>query len=296
MSQEEDDAENALVAELRALAGGPEGDRFVISRRGRSITVTHNSGSTSSLTLRASYDAAARADQGLVAPRPLDIVLRSDAPHELPTAYRTGDARFDGAVFVDTPTTNQQVLAVVLDAEVRAAVLALFALDFHRVTIDTQCALDGADVVEAYLWTFASSEPPHARAARALDAFSDILDHLPKIASSGEEPAFPKTPLWVNLAGWFGVVGVLAFVPTWYFVRSQTRTEDDAPQSIAMLVAIVSGLIASRLARSALRRRLGVPHDGSFARIVFSRIKIFWGAAALVFYAAMLGVLLAHPQ
>ena len=156
MSREEDDAENALVAELRALAGEPAGDRFVVSRRGRSITVTHDGGSSSSLTLRASYDAVARAaadtnegtyrgsprvDRALVAPRPLAIVLRKDAPRGIRTAYETGDRRFDDAVFVDTPTTNPTVLAAVLGPEVRAAVLTLFELGFLRVTIDDRCAL-----------------------------------------------------------------------------------------------------------------------------------------------------------
>lgn len=305
MSQEEDDAEYALVTELRALAGQREGDRFLISRRGRSITVTHNSGSTSSLTLRASYDAAAgtndgpyraspRMHQALVAPRPLAIALRTDAPREIRTAYQTGDRRFDDAVFVDTATTNREVLAAVLGPEVRAAVLTLFELDFLRVTIDDRCPLDGADVVEAYLWTFASREPPRERAARAIDAFSDILDHLPKIASSGEEPALPKPAIWIGLSGWLGLVGVVALLPTGAIVAEKTKIDDGGPQAVALLLAIASGLIMSRVARSSLRRQLGMPQDGAFLRVGIARIKVFVGAAAIVFYAVIFGVLLAH--
>ena len=309
MSREEDDAENALVAELRALAGEPAGERFAVSRRGRSITVTHDGGSSSSLTLRASYDAVARAaadtnegtyrgcprvDRALVAPRPLAIVLRKDAPRGIRTAYETGDRRFDDAVFVDTPTTNPTVLAAVLGPEVRAAVLTLFELGFLRVTIDDRCALDGPDVVEAYLWSFASSGPPRERAARCLDAFASILDHLPRIASSGDEPPLPEPPVWVGVSGWLGLVGALAVAPAWWFVANETRSEDDAAQSIALLAAIASGMIASRLARPALRRRLGMPQSGALLRVAVARIKVFLGAAALVFFAAMLGVLLAH--
>jgi hypothetical protein len=314
MSQEEDDAENALVAELRALAGGPEGDRFVLTHRGRSITVTHNSGSSSNVTFRASYDAAARADhpaltgagasegtyrapprsdqQALIAPRPLAIVLRTRPREGLPTAYVTGDRAFDGSVFVDTPTTNQAVLAAVLGPEVRAAVLALFELDFHRITIDDEGFLDGSDVVEAYLWTFASSEPPRARAARGLDAFVSLLDHLPKITASGEGPAFPKTPVWVNVSGWLGLAGVLAWLPVGFFVDKVTQSQDGAPLAIATLLALASGLLCQWIVASTLRRQLGMPHDGSFARVFFSRIKVFFGAAAFVFFIVSLGFVL----
>ena len=296
MGQEEDDAENALVAELRALAGSPEGDRFVVSRNGRSIRVTHNSGSSSSLTLRASYDAVARAHpSALVAARPLAIVLRSDTPaHGIPTAYRTGDGRFDAAVFVDTPTTNREVLAAVLGPEARAAVLGLFAVGFHRVTIDDANPLDGSDVVEAYLWTFASSEPPRERAAQCLDAFTKLLDHLPKVTSSGEAPAEPKAPAWVRVSGFIGLIGVLAMVPAWILVGRVTGTQDDAPQSIALLASLACGLVAWWITRSTLIRQLGMPQTGSFLRVVSARIKVFFGVAAIVFLTAMLGVLLAH--
>lgn len=317
MSREEDDAEASLVAELRALAGSPAGERFVVSWRGRSITVTHNAGSSSSVTLRARYDAVARSDhpalaaadtsegtyrapprsdRALVAPRPLGIVLRNDAPRGLRTAYETGDRRFDDAVFVDTATTDREVLAAVLGPEVRAAVLALFELGFLRVTLDDWCPLDGPDVVEAYLWTFASREPPRERAARCLDVFVIILDHLPKLASSGDEPAPPKPPVWIGLSGWVGLMGVLAVAPTWWFVVKETGREDGAPQSIALLVAIASGLIASRVARPALIRELGVPQSGAFLRVASARIRVFLGAAALVFFAAMVGVLLAQRR
>jgi hypothetical protein len=39
-----------------------------------------------------------------------------------------------------------------------------------------------------------------------------------------------------------------------------------------------------------------MPHDGSFVRVFFGRIKVFFGAAAVVFFAVMLGVLLAVPR
>jgi hypothetical protein len=223
-------------------------------------------------------------------------MLRTDAPTGIRTAYETGDRRFDDAVFVDTPTTRRDVLAAVLGPEVRAAVLTLFELGFLRVTIDDRCVLDGSDVVEAYHWSFTFRDPPRERAARCLDAFTSILDHLPKIASSGDEPELPKPSVWIRASGWVGLLGLLALEPTWWLVAKETRTVDDAPQSIALVAAVVIGLIASRVARSALRRQLGMPHDGSFVRVFFGRLKIFFGAAAVVFFAVMLGVLLAVPR
>jgi hypothetical protein len=61
-------------------------------------------------------------------------------------------------------------------------------------------------------------------------------------------------------------VGALAVAPAWWFVAKETRSEDDAAQSIALL------------------------------RVAVARIKVFLGTAALVFFAAMLGVLLAHRR
>ena len=314
MSQEEDDAESALVAELRALAGSPEGDRFVISRRGHAITVTHNSGSSSNVRLRASYDAAARADhpalaspnagsyraaplrQTLVAPRPLAIVLRNEAPAGTRTAYATGDQRFDASVVVDTATTRADVFSSVLGPEVRAAVLALFDLGFSRVTIDERCVLDGSDVVEALLWTFASGAPPAERAARCLDAFATILDHLPRIVPSGEEPADPKAPLWVSALGWLGLAGLLGAAPAWWLVAKETKCTEEAcaGPAIAPMAAILLGLVAQLIARSTLREQLGRPQAGSFARVGLARLEVFAGAASLVFFVAMLAILVMH--
>lgn len=307
MSREEDDAEIALVAELRALAGSPEGDRFVISRRGHSITVTHNSGSSSNVRLRASYDAAARADhpalaapnagsyrappprQAIVAPRPLAIVIRNRVPVGARTAHVSGDPRFDASVVVDTATSRPDVLSAVLGAEVRASVLTLFDLGFRDVTIDDRSVVDGSDGVEAYLWTFASSVPPADHAARCLDAFATILDHLPQIASSGEEPLDPTAPIWVGVLGWLSLFAA----PAGGFFAAHTKCTEEgcAGPSIAILAAILSGLAAQLVARGTLREQLGMPQAGSFGRVALARLKVGIGVGSLVFFLAMLAIL-----
>lgn len=314
MSREEDDAESALVAELRALAGSPTGDQFVISRRAHTITVTHNGGSSSNVRFRASYDAAARADhpalaapsggnyraaparQTIVAPRPLAIVLRNQAPLGVRTAHQTGDQRFDASVVVDTATTRADVFSAVLGPEMRAAVLTLFDLGFRSVSIDDRSVVDGSDVVEAYLWTFASSSPPAERAARCLDAFATILDHLPQIVASGEEPADPTPPIWVNVIGGLGLAALVGGAALGMLLDKHVQCGEGgcAGPPLAIVAAIVLGLVAQWVAASSLRMQLGMPQAGSFGRVAIARLKVFFGAASLVFFVAMLVILVTN--
>ncbi len=95
------------------------------------------------------------------------------------------------------------MLRAVLDPEVRAAVLTLFELGFHRVKID-DAIIEGPGHVEAYRWSFASPDPPAARGARCLAAFARVLDNLPAIAASGEAHASPQPDAWVRVLGWLG--------------------------------------------------------------------------------------------
>lgn len=286
----------------------------MITRRRHSITVIHNAGSSSNLRLRASYDAAARADHPalasasgdagyrqpsrqsgvLVAPRPLGIVLRSDRPKEISTAHETGDRAFDQAVFVDTATSDRAVLEAILGPELRAGVLALFELGFLRVTIDEEPPLGGPGAVEASLWSFASAEPPPQQAARCLDAFASILDNLPKISSSGEAPKGPAAPAWLTASTAVGLVGLLAIWPACWLAGKAKSADDGAPQAIALVAATLGGLIVSWASRGALTRHLGSPRAGATARILVGRVKIFLGAATLVFVAVLAGMLLAR--
>lgn len=334
MSQEEDDAESALVGELRALAGAggrrddsDDGGRFELRWEGRTILVTHNAGSSSSLTLRVAYDDVAGAGHPalvgpsvgggayreapsrapLRAPRPLAIALHHETPADTRAVaegvrreHQTGDHAFDAAVFVDTPTTDDAVLAAVLGPEVRSGVLSLFALGFHRVVID-DAILDGPGFVEAYLWSFASKDPPAERAARSLDAFTRVLDHLPAVTPSGEAHAPPHPGGWTRVLGWVGAVGLVAGAPAWWLVATAARCTEGwsllpecaSHSAVALLVALVGGAIASRIARPGLIRRFG-ERSGSFVPIMVARAKVFAGAAVLVFFLLQAALLLAQ--
>lgn len=293
MSQEEDDAESGLVAELRALAGAGAGARreeagddgtFDVRRGRHTITVIHNSGSSSNLRLRVAYDDVARADHpalpnrgsdgsyrqapsrgSLSAPRPLAIALDHETLADalavaegIRREHQTGDHAFDRAVFVGTPTTDDAVLRAVLNPEVRAAVLSLFALGFLRVTIDDAILPGSPGFVEAYLWSFASSDPPAERGARSLDAFVRLLDHLPAITPSTEAHAPPDAgSVLIRVLGWVGAVGVLAGALVWWLVMSSEQCMEGIAlrehcgwsSAISFLVAFAAGVIASLIAR-----------------------------------------------
>src|SRR5262249_43060405 len=140
-----EDAETTLVRELRALANATnDSARFVVHHGVHAIEVSYTGGSSASLSFSASYDRSARVDHPalltraqprtyrepargpLVAARPLAIELRREDLGDvvaknkgLSVEWQSGDEAFDRAVYVGTPTTDAEVLAAVLGAEVR---------------------------------------------------------------------------------------------------------------------------------------------------------------------------------
>lgn len=307
--------------------GSDDDGEFAVRWAGHTITVVHNGGSSSNLRLRAVYDHVARADhpalvrpsandgsyrhapsrRSLRAPRPLAIALHHETPKDARAVaegarreHQTGDLAFDTAVFVDTPTTDDAVLHAVLGPEVRAAVLSLFALGFLRVTIDDAIIPGRPGVVEAHLWSFALRDPPPERGARCLDAFARVLDHLPPIEPSGEEHVSPAPGGWIRVLGWVGGVGVLAAVPASWLVASSARCAEgsslrphcESSSAIALLVALVVGVVASFLARPALIRRFG-ERSGSFLPIAAARAKVFAGCAVLAFFVVFFALVFA---
>jgi hypothetical protein len=107
---------------------------FVVDHAGWVIEVNYTCGSSAGLTLRAPYDHPARtasperalggyrgAVRPLMAARPLDIELRPEGRGDvaakqqgLSVEWQSGDAAFDAAIYVSTPTTDAAVLAAVL--------------------------------------------------------------------------------------------------------------------------------------------------------------------------------------
>jgi hypothetical protein len=174
--------------------------------------------------LRARYDDVARADHeavtgratatyrgtargALVAIRPLAVTLRKELRADVKAKaeafnveYQTGDEAFDREVYVDTPTTDERILAAVLGPAVRGGVLELLALGFTSVMIDERGA------VEAHLSEFVRRESASDRADRAVAAFARVLSDLPRITASGAQHA--EVPFWAS-AFHVGVLGVL---------------------------------------------------------------------------------------
>lgn len=194
-----------LLSALRRLAPPStpaDADRFNLTVGQQAFEVVYQGGSSSSLTLEASYDRAAkyegstdgagyRTKGGLLrAPRPLTITLRREDAADveaktmkIATEYQTGDPAFDRAVYVDSPTTDPRVLSAILHEGTRAAVLALLALDIPQISIDDE------GMVRIRLTGFLSTTPAKERGPRMVAAFAELLDSLPPVASTGDEPA-----------------------------------------------------------------------------------------------------------
>jgi hypothetical protein len=304
------DDESALVQELRSLARPPtDKSDFVVRSRGYPIDVSYSGGSSSSLSLRARYDAVARADHPalvaraesrgyrdrvstpLAAARPLDIELRPENVADvaakaegLNVEWQSGDAAFDDAVYVSTPTANVEVLAAVLGADVRQAVLDLFALGFRLVCIDEKGEVR-ASVVE-----FTSREPREGRGARAIDAFARILANLPVIAASGEvAPPAPFAGLTlllqiIGVLGWAVNVGYVGIV---HATVCELRGKPDADVSVlGVVLAIFAGLVAGGFGGKAYGNLVRARVRGTSlaaSRVTRAQIAAFGGGSVIVF-------------
>jgi hypothetical protein len=306
--------ETDLVRELRALAGASEDSRtFAVECGGHEIRIEYCSGSTSSLWLSASYDAAARDDhpalvegdaragyrssarRPLVATRPLAIKLcperADDVTAKLDGAtveWQSGDPAFDDAVYVATPTTDTKVLTGVLGPEVRAAVLDLLALGFMSVTLDG----DEQHRVGTYLIEFVRRGPEQPdRGAQAIRAFAQLLSNLPALTTATEGHAPVPLAGWTRLLGAIGVigwalnggfvVGLVALLQHLFGVR-----DPEGASATMIVIALVGGVTAGLLAGKAygdeVRRRVW---GTSLAQthISTARACAFGGMSVLVF-------------
>lgn len=71
--------------------------------------------------------------------------------------WQTGERAFDDAVYVSTPGHSAELLSAVLTAEVRGAVMSLFALGFRLVSIDDE------GVIRAKVTEFVVARPRQGR-------------------------------------------------------------------------------------------------------------------------------------
>jgi len=311
-----DDVESALLRELREIAGVREGTTFDIGKGHTRFEVSYSGGSSSSLTLRARYDVVAKAvpvvdareasyrssarPAKLHATRPMKIELRreNDADRASKESgvnreHQTGDANFDAAVYVDTPTTDDGVLGSVLGANVRAAVLALLGLGFSWVKLD-----DDDGMVKAYLSDFASLDERDERAPEIVASFTQLLEALPPVAATGE--SHPEEPFSRPLTIMSVLAAVLFFggAPLFFLVAdgmgcmeasddgdgSNLRGECVPPAVVGLVVAAVAGALACALASYLVAPKLR-GRSNSAARIGQLVVVAFALAAELAFFA-----------
>jgi hypothetical protein len=312
----DDDPESALVADLRSLAGpgAAAGNAFSIVHDRLRIEVSYVTGSSKSLTLTARYDQVAhrrpspRGYRDAVPPklgatRPLGLVLRPELAHDVAAKregvsveWQSGDGAFDARVYVETPTTDAAVLGAVLNAEVRAAVLALMALGFLRVCIDD----DGE--VSARIVEFTQRGPvAPGRGRQAVEAFARLLGNLPALTHTGA--SHPPTPLagltrllgvlgllgWALNVGWVGLVA-MAF----HAISPPPANTIDSLSAGAIVASVGLGLVAGVLGGKGygdlLRPRLRGRSD-AHSVLVTAQISAFGGASVLTFTAALIAAM-----
>jgi hypothetical protein len=317
-----DNPESELIAELRALAAVGNVDRFVLEGAPHPIEVSYSSGSSSSLTFVARYDAVARRDHeailhpggtgayrrsgradSIIAVRPLAITLRNETSGDvgakqegINVEYQTGDEKFDRHVYIETPTTDAYVLGAVLGPRVRQGVLALLVLGFSSVKID----VDGR--VEAFLCQFTSASPRPGRGKSAVEAFALVLSDLPAISASGGAHVLP--PFWARGAPLlFLSIGATALAfPASCAVAEKTNCTESSTNAdgetsewfrdgcgtgafLAAVFAFFFAVAATVVVRAVARRRLR-GHSDSAERILNVAIATFWATAVLAYAAA----------
>jgi hypothetical protein len=283
-----DDPEGDLVRALREKASVMKEDAFSIKHDDVVVQVRYSGGSSSSLTLFAGYDTFAKREhadgreggsyrqtavpRALSATRPMNITLRPEAYGDreakaqgLNREHQTGDADFDNAVYIDSPTTDHEVLQAVLGEEARTAVRDLFALGLRRITID-----DTKRDVEAYLNEFATAKERPGRADLMVDAFSRLVSSMPPVRDSGgvHAPA-PFGCLMVTGGAFAGILGIAA-IPLFLGIASAfdcTESSSDGegtslktgcggPPIMGLIIGIIAGLLAIMLARLLFTPRL----------------------------------------
>jgi hypothetical protein len=254
-----------LVAQLRALAGVKNEDRFEVHHGDAIVRVAYSGGSSSSLTLIVPYDRHARAATPggyrgggpLAAIRPLRVKLTPETAANLASKqagidaeFQSGDPAFDARVYVDTQTPPE-VLAAVLNTEARAAIVELLDLAFNRVELD-----DVERQLTATMVTFPSRTPPEPTAARIVDAFARLALAMPRLRELEGKHA-PHPLAGVNTAlGVLALLNVIGGGPLYFLVTMRGRCEDDSGIECVGpgLVGVAAGVVVAGLVGGAALR------------------------------------------
>jgi len=199
----ETDYVNALRAEASA-----RGDEFQTVRGGIRIHVRYYPGSSSHLVLNTPY--VGRAVEGaapIVAIRPLEIQLRAENEHDrrakakgIAIEAQTGDAEFDRAVFVDSPTEHDVVAQVLGSPALRQAVRELLEVGITPVTLDE----DGRIEILVRDFSRLRRDP-----AWLLETLATIAREVPEVRASGAKRKPDPWPAVLVLLGVLGLIGMV---------------------------------------------------------------------------------------
>jgi hypothetical protein len=306
------DVEADLVIALRSV-GNVRGEpsTFTIKQDRVAFEVVYSGGSSSSLTLSASYDAVAHAKGGagghethyrasargttLSGIRPMSIKLRSEDNSDraakaegINREHQTGDARFDEDVYIDSPTTSQALLDAVLAPPVRAAAMELLSLAFDAITID-----DAHGNVEARLTSFGKLRDVNDAAPRIARAFATLLSSLPIVTRTAG--AHEKRSALPMVAAAVGALVTFTLLPIAYiaiasgFDCTEGASDGDGVSikatcsgvgAPALLAGAVAGTVVAMAIGPMLRRTLS-GHSDSQTRIRTRQAAAFvWTAIA----------------
>lgn len=212
-----------LIGQLRVMAGvEADTNRFGIQRDGRAISVVFKPGTSDTLELTTPYpgpEAGTKRPAGfrgvalpLTAPRPLRIHLFKESRLSvrlkemgIEREVELGDPLFDQRVYINSPSGDDIIKAVLAEPGARAAVIELLERDAASIVIDDKNGQVGLNLVR-----FTEREPDQERAVRMLDALGCLVSALPSVSPTPEgRPADVAWAIMVfmGITGFIGVIG-----------------------------------------------------------------------------------------
>jgi hypothetical protein len=298
------DVEADLVIGLRKLAKvSSDSQNFRFTFDGVEMCVDYVSGSSSRLTVDARYDAVARGPRVLRGIRPMSIKLRAEDSSDraakaegISREHQTGDASFDEAIYIDSPTIDAALLDGVLSESVRNAAIDLVRLGFESIVID-----DEGGHVTALVSAFGKMRGVTDAPGQVARAFAALLSNLPPVAAAhGEHPRRSSAPK--VLAG-LGGIALIVLMPLGMFgiAGSYDCTEPSSdgdgvslkdgcgsPALLALVAALIAGFIVMMIVRALAKPGVSGRSD-SHKQLLYVSIAAFtWSAFAAFVVTAFL--------